>query len=292
MAGQPTIAFVGLGVMGHSMAGHILEAGYPLVVYTRTSAKAKPLLDKGAMWAESAGDAAARADITITIVGYPSDVEEVYLGAGGIVERARPGSIIIDMTTSTPSLAARIAEAAEARGVFSLDAPVSGGDVGARDARLTIMVGGDGHAFDTALPVFHVMGPTVTRMGGPGAGQHTKMANQIAIAGTMLGVVEALAYAKGAGLDPALVHSAISAGSAGSWSMTNYGPRILGGDLGPGFFVKHFVKDLRIALEEATAHGLDLPGLALAKELYERLAAEGGAELGTQALWLLYARSS
>lgn len=288
MAGYPTIAFIGLGVMGHSMAGHLLDAGYPLVVYTRTPAKASALIDRGASWAKSAGDAAARADVTITIVGYPRDVEEVYLGPGGIVERARPGSIIIDMTTSTPSLAVRIAEAAEARGVFSLDAPVSGGDIGARDARLTIMVGGDGHAFDRALPVFHVMGPTVTRMGGPGAGQHTKMANQIAIAGTMLGVVEALAYARGVGLDPALVHSAISAGSAGSWSMSNLGPRILGGDLGPGFFVKHFIKDLRIALDEATANGLDLPGLALAKQLYERLAAEGGAELGTQALWMLY----
>ncbi|MHB1341693.1 MAG: NAD(P)-dependent oxidoreductase [Coriobacteriia bacterium] len=287
---MPTVAFVGTGVMGHSMAGHLLDAGYPVVVYNRTAARAADLLERGATWADGAGEAAVQADITITIVGYPADVEAVYLGNGGIVERARPGSIIVDMTTSTPALAKRIAVAAQARGVLSLDAPVSGGDVGAREARLTIMVGGDAGAFERALPVFHILGPTVTHMGEAGAGQHTKMANQIAIAGTMLGVVEALAYARGAGLDPSLVHSAISAGSAGSWTMNNLGPRILSGDLDPGFFVKHFIKDLRIALDEAQASGLDLPGLALAKQLYERLADEGGADLGTQALWLLYAR--
>jgi 3-hydroxyisobutyrate dehydrogenase len=284
----PTIAFVGLGVMGRSMAGHLLDAGYPLVVFNRTASKAEELLARGARWAWSAGEAASQADITITIVGYPADVEEVYLAPGGIVQGSPRGSILIDMTTSTPSLAMRIAEAAEARGVQALDAPVSGGDIGAREARLTIMVGGDTAAFESALPLFEVMGKTVTYMGPAGAGQHTKMANQIAIAGTMLGVVEALAYAKGQGLDPELVHSAIAAGSAGSWSMSNLGPRILRGDLEPGFFVKHFVKDLRIALAEAQTAGLDLPGLELAKRLYERLAEEGGADLGTQALWRLY----
>lgn len=284
----PSIAFIGLGVMGHSMAGHLLDAGYPLVVHNRTASKGQDLVDHGARWASSPGEAARQADITISIVGYPADVEQVYLSPGGVVETARPGSLIIDMTTSTPSLAQRIAQEAEKRGVFSLDAPVSGGDVGAREAKLTIMVGGPDEAFQRALPVFRVMGPTVTLMGGHGAGQHAKMANQIAIAGTMLSVVESLAYAQRVGLDPAVVHSAISAGSAGSWSMSNYGPRILKGDFAPGFYVKHFVKDLRIALEEASARDLELPGLDLAKRLYERLAAEGGAELGTQALWTLY----
>lgn len=288
-SGLPTVAFVGLGVMGHSMAGHLLDAGYPLVLFNRTAGKAESLLARGARWAFSAGEAASRADFTITIVGYPADVEEVYLAPGGIVQGAPGGSTIIDMTTSTPSLAKRIAEAAELRGVSALDAPVSGGDLGAREARLTIMVGGDASAYESALPLFEVMGKTVTHMGPAGTGQHTKMANQIAIAGTMLGVVESLAYAKGQGLDPALVHSAISAGSAGSWSMSNLGPRILGGDLDPGFYVKHFVKDLRIALAEAETAGIELPGLDLAKRLYERLAEEGGAELGTQALWQLYA---
>ena len=288
MSEKPAIAFIGTGVMGHSMAGHLLAAGYALVVFTRTKARAKPLLERGAAWAESAGEAASRADIVISIVGYPADVEGVYLAPRGIVESAKAGALLVDMTTSTPSLAVRIAEAARARGLSALDAPVSGGDVGAREARLTIMVGGDAGAYERALPVFKVMGKTVTYMGGPGTGQHTKMANQIAIAGTMLSVVESLAYARATGLDPTRVHGAISAGSAGSWSMSNYGPRILSGDLAPGFYVKHFIKDLRIALAEAETAGIELPGLALAKRLYERLADEGGAELGTQALWRLY----
>jgi 3-hydroxyisobutyrate dehydrogenase len=288
MSEKPVIAFIGTGVMGRSMAGHLLAAGYPLVVFNRTRARAESLIERGAAWAESAGDAASRADVVISIVGYPADVESVYLAPGGVVELARPGALLIDMTTSTPSLAVQIAEAARARGLGALDAPVSGGDVGAREARLTIMVGGDAEAYERALPIFEVMGKTVTHMGGAGTGQHTKMANQIAIAGTMLSVVESLAYARAAGLDPERVHGAISAGSAGSWSMSNYGPRILSGDLAPGFYVKHFIKDLRIALVEAEAAGVDLPGLALAKRLYERLAEEGGADLGTQALWQLY----
>lgn len=290
MTARPVVAFVGTGVMGRSMAGHLLDAGYPLVVHNRTKAKAEPLLERGAAWAETPGAAAAEADIVITMVGYPADVEAVYLGAGGIVERARQNALLIDMTTSTPSLAERIAAAAAESGLDSLDAPVSGGDVGAREARLTIMVGGSAAGLERARPLFEVMGKTVTHMGGPGTGQHTKMANQIAIAGTMLSVVEALAYARSTGLDPERVLGAIAAGSAGSWSMSNYGPRILAGDLAPGFYVKHFIKDLRIALTEAETAGIDLPGLSLAKRLYERLADEGGSELGTQALWRLYER--
>jgi 3-hydroxyisobutyrate dehydrogenase len=275
--------------MGLSMAGHLLDAGYPLIVFNRTAEKAAALLARGARWAESPGVAAAEADVVISMVGYPADVEDIYLCPGGIIENAREGAVLVDMTTSSPTLAVRVAQGAAERGASALDAPVSGGDIGAKNATLTIMVGGDALAFAAVESILSAMGSNVVLQGGPGAGQHTKMANQIAIAGTMLGVVEALAYAKGQGLDPALVHSAIAAGSAGSWSMSNLGPRILQGDFAPGFFVKHFVKDLRIALAEAETAGIELPGLDLAKRLYERLAEEGGAELGTQALWRLYA---
>lgn len=209
MTDRPTVAFVGTGVMGASMAGHLLDAGFPLVVHNRTREKAEPLLDKGAEWADSAGSAAARADITITIVGYPHDVEQVFLGPAGIVDEAPVGALLIDMTTSTPTLAVRIAQAAASRGLTALDAPVSGGDVGARNATLTIMAGGDRAGFERALPLFEVMGKTYSHMGGPGAGQHTKMANQIGIAGTMLGLIEALQYAKAAGLDLEKTHAAL-----------------------------------------------------------------------------------
>ena len=290
MSDRPTVAFVGTGVMGAAMASHLLDAGYPVVVFNRTLTKAQPLIDRGAAWAPTAGAAAAGADIAITMVGYPYDVEEVYFGEGGIIERAPEGALLIDMTTSTPTLAVRIAEAAVARGLSALDAPVSGGDVGARNATLTIMVGGSEGAFVRATPLFEVMGKTHTLAGGPGAGQHTKMANQIGIAGTMLGLIEALEYAKAAGLDLERTHAALSGGGANSWSWGAYGPRILSGDFQPGFFVKHFVKDLRIALAESRALGLALPGLELAERLYSRLQDADGAELGTQALWLLYER--
>lgn len=290
MSERPTVAFVGTGVMGAAMAGHLLGAGYPLVVFNRSRAKAEPVLALGAVWAESAGEAAARADVTVTMVGYPHDVEAVYLDADGILERACQGALLIDMTTSTPTLAARIAEAAAARGLDALDAPVSGGDVGARNATLTIMVGGAEAAFERARPLFEAMGKTITRMGPSGAGQHAKMANQIGIAGTMLGLIEALQYAKAAGLDLERTHTALSGGGANSWSWGAYGPRILGGDFAPGFFVKHFVKDLRIAIDESRALGLELPGLILAERLYSLLLEADGAELGTQALWLLYER--
>ncbi len=290
MSERPTVAFVGTGVMGASMAGHLLASGYPLVVHNRSREKAEGLIAAGAEWAESAGEAAARADITITIVGYPHDVEQVYLGPAGIVDEARAGSLLIDMTTSTPTLAVRIAQAAASRGLTALDAPVSGGDVGARNATLTIMAGGERAGFERALPLFEVMGKTYSHMGGPGAGQHTKMANQIGIAGTMLGLIEAMQYAKAAGLDLEKTHAALSGGGANSWSWGAYGPRIIGGDFAPGFFVKHFVKDLRIAIEESRALDLALPGLELAERLYSRLMEADGAEFGTQALWLLYER--
>lgn len=292
MSERPTIAFVGTGVMGASMAGHLLDAGYPMVVFNRSREKAEGLLARGASWANTAGAAAARADVTITIVGYPADVESVYLGDGGIVESAPEGALLIDMTTSTPTLAARIASAAAERDVRAMDAPVSGGDVGARNATLTIMAGGDEESFARATPLFEVMGKTYTLMGPAGSGQHAKMANQIGIAGTMLGLIEALQYAKASGLDLERVHQALSGGGANSWSWGAYGPRIIGGDFAPGFFVKHFVKDLRIALDECRAMNLTLPGLELAERLYARLQDADGAGLGTQALWLLYERGA
>jgi len=287
----PIVSFIGTGVMGASMAGHLLDAGYPLIVFNRTKTRADGLLAAGARWAESAGEAAAQADVVITIVGYPADVESVYLDPDGIVAQAREGALLIDMTTSTPSLAVRIAQAAQDRGLEAIDAPVSGGDVGAREGTLTIMAGGSDAAFGRAVPLFECMGRAWTHVGGPGAGQHTKMANQIAIAGTMLGMVEAFSYASAAGLDAQTTLRAIGAGGAGSWSMANYVPRIINGDFAPGFFVKHFIKDLGIAIGEARQMGIVLPGLELAERLYRRLAEEdGGAELGTQALWMLYER--
>ena len=291
-AAETTVAFIGTGVMGASMAGHLLDAGCSLRVHNRTRSKAEPLLGRGAEWAASPGEATQGADVVITMVGYPSDVEEAYLGAGGIVESAQPGALLVDMTTSSPALAVRIAKAATARGLAALDAPVSGGDVGARNATLTIMVGGDEEALERAMPVFSAMGKTVLRHGGPGAGQHCKMANQIAIAASMLGLAECLAYAAAAGLDRARVLETLNGGSAQSWTLANYGPRVLDGDFQPGFYVKHFVKDLRIAIASAEAMRIDLPGLELAKLLYESLAAGGGSELGTQAIWLLYAQAA
>jgi 3-hydroxyisobutyrate dehydrogenase len=282
------VGFVGTGVMGRSMAGHLLAAGYRLRVHNRTPEKAASLIEAGATWCATPGETARGAEAVVTMVGYPADVEAVYLGPGGLVESAEPGALLIDMTTSSPLLAARIAKTAAGAGVRVLDAPVSGGDVGAREARLTIMVGGDADAFADAEPMLKVMGPNVVLQGGPGAGQHTKMSNQLAIAGCMIGVCEALAYAEAAGLDPAHVLTSIGAGSAGSWSLANYAPRMLSGDFAPGFYVKHFIKDMRIAAASAREMGIDLPGLDLVLALYERLAERGGAEMGTHALYLLY----
>ncbi len=290
MAKTP-IAFIGTGVMGRSMAGHLLQAGHPLHVHNRTKSKAQTLLDAGAHWHESAGAAAAQADVVITMLGFPQDVEESYLGPGGIVERARPGALLVDMTTSSPQLAVQIATAATKRGLAALDAPVSGGDIGAREARLVIMVGGDEAAFTRARPLFEVLGKNIARHGGPGAGQYCKLANQIAIAAGMLAWCESLVFAQKAGLDPAKVIESIGGGAAGSWSLNNYGPRALRGDFNPGFYVKHYLKDLRIALDCAAAMGLDLPGTALARQLYDRVAARGWSELGTQSLYRLYTES-
>lgn len=286
------IAFIGTGVMGRSMAGHLLRAGHQLHVFNRTKEKAQALIDAGAHWHDTAGGAAAAADFVITIVGFPSDVEQTYLGPDGIVARARPGAVLIDMTTSSPLLARRIADAAKGRGIDALDAPVSGGDVGAREARLVIMVGGTEAAFAKAKPLFEVMGKTIVLHGGPGAGQHCKMANQITIASGMVGWAEAVSYAQRAGLDPAKVLETIGGGAAGSWSLTNLAPRALAGNFAPGFYVKHFIKDMRIALESAAEMKLDLPGLALAKKLYEQVAAKGWEDCGTQAIFRLYAQTS
>ncbi len=290
MSDAPTldIGFIGLGIMGSHMAGHLLRAGHRLHVYNRTRSRADGLVAAGARWHDSPGEAAAHGDMVITMVGLPSDVESIYLGAGGIVERARAGSVLVDMTTSSPELAQRVAAAAAARGLHALDAPVSGGDVGARDAKLSIMVGGDEVAFERALPVLRLMGPNVVRQGGPGCGQHTKMSNQIVIASTMLGVCEGLAYAARAGLDPATVLASIGGGAAGSFLLSHLGPRMLAGDFAPGFFTEHFIKDLGIALHEAARMGLELPGTALAKQLYDRLAAQGHGRAGTQVLFRAY----
>jgi len=282
------IGFIGLGVMGKSMARNLMKAGYRLHVHNRTKNKADELLQEGAVWHDSAESLARQADVTITMVEYPRDVEQIVLGQNGILAAAKEGSLLIDMTTSSPALAERIYEACLKRGVRALDAPVSGGDIGARDGKLSIMVGGDEDAFTSALPVFQAMGSNIVYQGKAGAGQHTKMCNQIAIAGNMMGVTEALAYAERSGLDPTVVLQSIETGAAGSWSLSNLGPRIIAGNYAPGFYVKHMIKDLGIALQSAEAMGLEAHGLSLARSLYERLAETGEAESGTQALIKLY----
>jgi len=282
------IGFIGTGVMGCSMAGHLLKAGYPLHVHNRTKSRAEELLRQGAQWHDSPGSVAAVCDVVFTIVGFPSDVEQVYLSDNGIIARSLFGAILVDMTTSSPLLARRIYEKAYGLGVSTLDAPVSGGDVGARDARLSIMVGGDQPAFEAVLPLFRLMGTNVVYQGPAGSGQHTKMANQIAIASCMMGVCEALAYATRAGLDSETVLRSIGNGAAASWALNNLGPRMIKGDFAPGFYVKHFIKDMGIAIESARAMGLDTPGLAQAEALYQRLDAQGGGDDGTQALYQLY----
>ena len=285
---KETVGFIGIGVMGKSMAGHLLAAGYKLRIYTRTKEKARELIDKGAIWCDTPATVANASNVVFTMVGYPADVEEIYFGPAGIIENARPGTYLVDTTTSKPELARRIAEAAAAKGLHALDAPVSGGDLGAKNATLTIMVGGDKEAFKAVKPLLEAMGKTIVLQGGPGAGQHTKMANQIAIAGSLAGTVEALSYARTAGLDPTTVLSSIGAGSAGSWQLNNLGPKMLAGDFAPGFYSKHFLKDLGIALESAKEMKLDLPLLALAERLYQTIKREGLGEKGTQILYSLY----
>ncbi|ASS61308.1 MULTISPECIES: NAD(P)-dependent oxidoreductase [Bacillus] len=285
-----TVGFIGLGVMGNSMASHILEAGYPVLVYTRTKHKAEEVLNKGAVWQETVKDLSEKADIIITMVGYPSDVEEIYLGESGILRHAKEGAFVIDMTTSKPSLAKKIAEKAKEKSIHALDAPVSGGDIGARNGTLAIMAGGEKEAFEACLPLFSVMGENIQYQGLAGSGQHTKMCNQIAIAAGMVGVAEAMAYAEKSGLNPEQVLKSITTGAAGSWSLSNLAPRMLKGDFAPGFYVKHFIKDMGIALEEAELMGEEMPGLALAKSLYDKLSAQGEENSGTQSIYKLWVK--
>jgi 3-hydroxyisobutyrate dehydrogenase len=284
------LGFIGTGVMGKSMALNLMKAGYRVLVYNRTRSKAEDLIKQGALWKDTVADVAKEANVIITMVGYPRDVEEVYLGEKGIINNAKPGSYLIDMTTSSPMLAKRIYNAAKDKGLYALDAPVSGGDIGAREARLSIMVGGDPETFEAVKPIFEAMGKNIVLQGGPGAGQYTKMCNQIAIASGMIGVSEAIAYAKKAGLDPVTVLKSIESGAAGSWSLSNLAPRMIKADFAPGFYIKHFIKDMKIALESAKEMGLKMPGLELALSLYENLAAEGEENSGTQALFKLYDR--
>jgi 3-hydroxyisobutyrate dehydrogenase len=283
------VGFIGIGIMGASMAGHLLAAGYELNVFNRSKSKTDELVSKGAKWYDDIGDLAANSDVIITMVGYPSDVEEVYFGPGKILDRAK-NAYLIDMTTSSPSLAKRIADEAQKRGCHALDAPVSGGDVGARNAKLAIMVGGTQADFDAVLPVLKVMGTNVVLQGGPGAGQHTKMCNQIVIAGTIMGVSEGLGYAKSVGLNPERVMESIGGGAASGFQLLNLGARMIAGDFAPGFYAEHFLKDLKIALDEANNIKLELPALSLAQRLYDNLVSNGCAKNGTQVLFKNYAK--
>lgn len=283
-----TVGFIGLGVMGRSMAANLIKAGFKLVVYNRTKASANAAIEAGAKWADNPKEVMAQTDAAITIVGYPKDVEQVYFGENGVFAGFSAGKLVIDMTTSSPILAGKIGSKAQELGGMALDAPVSGGDIGARSGKLTIMVGGKPEAFAAAEPLFAAMGKEWKLQGTWGAGQHTKMANQIALANNMVGVCEALGYAKAAGLDLQTVLNSISGGAAGSYSMKNLAPRMLAGDFTPGFFVKHFIKDMGIALECAKEMKIELPGLEQANKLYHKLADQGCQNDGTQALFKLY----
>lgn len=286
-----TVAWIGTGVMGAPMASHLLAAGHELRVFTRSRARAETLLAAGAVWAASPAAAAREADVVCTMVGHPADVEQVYLAADGVLAACddKRTRVLIDFTTSTPSLAQRLAVAAKSCQATALDAPVSGGDVGARAATLVIMVGGDTATFEEQLPLLRLLGKNIERMGGPGCGQHAKMCNQILIAGTMVGLCESLLYAASAGLDRDQLVALLSRGAAASWSLERLAPRILKGDFAPGFLVEHFIKDLGIALDEARRFNLQLPGLALARQLYEETRALGHGRDGTQALLLALA---
>lgn len=284
------IGWIGTGVMGLSMAGHLMAAAHRVSIHSRTKSKAQPLMDRGAVWADSPRSAAEGADVVISMVGFPHDVEAIHLGKNGTLSAAKLPKLLIDMTTSRPSLAIQIAQAASGKGVGAVDAPVSGGDIGARQATLSIMVGGTKQDFDRSLPILSVLGKTIVHQGGPGAGQHTKMVNQILIASNMMGVCEGLLYASKAGLDPTAVIQSVGSGAAGSWSINNLGPRTIRRDFDPGFYVEHFIKDLSIALEEAARMNLSLPGLGLARQLYEAVRAQGHGWLGTQALLLALER--
>ena len=288
--GHTKIGWIGTGVMGSSMCGHLIRAGFSAVVFNRTPEKMARLVELGAMPARSPAEVAQQADVIFTIVGFPQDVREVILGDHGTLQAAAPGKLLVDMTTSEPSLAVEIYDRAKAKGVHAIDAPVSGGDIGAKEARLSIMLGGDREACDTLAPCWQAMGKTIVYQGTAGSGQHTKMVNQVLIASNMVGVCEALLYGLRAGLNLETVLQSVSSGAAGSWSLTNLAPRCIQGDFAPGFFVEHFVKDMGIALAEADRMQLKLPGLALARELYTSLVEHGQSKSGTQALLLELAR--
>ena len=291
-AGKTRIGWIGTGVMGSSMCGHLIKAGFSATVYNRTKEKASSLLEQGAVWADTPKAIAEASDVIFTIVGFPNDVESVILGDEGVLAGCKSGNVIVDMTTSRPALAIQIAEAAQEKGVTSIDAPVSGGDVGAKEARLSIMIGGDKATVDALTPCWEAMGKKIVHQGGPGAGQHTKMVNQILIASNMVGVCEALLYGYKAGLDLPTVLESVSSGAAGSWSLSNLAPRIIDDNFDPGFFVEHFIKDMGIALEEAKRMNLSVPGLALAHQLYMALSAQGHGRDGTHALQLALAQLS
>jgi 3-hydroxyisobutyrate dehydrogenase len=284
--GQTRVGWIGTGVMGNSMCGHLIKAGYQATVSTRTKEKAKALLDAGAAWAETPKAVAEKSDVVFAIVGFPKDVREVFLGKEGALAGCRAGCALVDMTTSEPTLAVEIHEAAKAKQVASLDAPVSGGDVGAKNAALSIMVGGDEGDFEAVKPLFECMGKTIVRQGPAGSGQHTKAVNQILVAAGMIGVCESLLYATKAGLDPTTVLQSVGGGAAASWSLNNLGPRIIARNFEPGFFVEHFIKDMGIALDEARRMKIALPGLALVSQLYNAVQAQGYGRKGTQALML------
>jgi 3-hydroxyisobutyrate dehydrogenase len=280
------IGWIGTGVMGVSMCGHLRQAGYPVTLYTRTRAKAQPLLDRGALWADHPRAVAEQSTVIVTMVGFPRDVREVYFGPEGILAGARPGSILIDMTTTEPALSQEIEAAASAKGLLTIDAPVSGGDLGARNATLSIMVGGQRETVERVRPMMEHLGKKIVYQGGPGAGQHTKLCNQIVIAGTMVGVCESLLYGFKAGLDLSQMLDSIRGGAAACWTLDNLAPRILQRNFDPGFFVEHFIKDMGIALDEAKRMNLTLPGLTLVHGLYQRVQALGHGRSGTHALLL------
>ncbi|MBT5019612.1 MAG: NAD(P)-dependent oxidoreductase [Planctomicrobium sp.] len=290
--GKTKIGWIGTGVMGSSMCGHLIDKGFEATIYTRSKDKAQALIDKGANWVDSPKAVAEASDVIFAIVGFPQDVREVFLGKNGALAGSKDGNILVDMTTSEPSLAVEIAATAKAKGVHSVDAPVSGGDVGAKEARLSIMIGGEKDVVDALNPAWGAMGKTIVHQGPAGAGQHTKMVNQTLISSMMIGVCEALLYGHKAGLDLETVMKSVSSGAAGSWSLANLGPRIMDNNFDPGFFVEHFIKDMGIALAESRRMGLSMPGLALAEQLYQSVKAKGWGREGTHALMLTLAEMS
>jgi 3-hydroxyisobutyrate dehydrogenase len=283
---QTRIGWIGTGVMGKSMCGHLITAGFPATIYSRTKEKAEALLAAGAAWAATPADVAGRSDVIFSMVGFPQDVRDVYFSENGVLKGARPGALLVDMTTTEPTLAREIQTRAVERGCDAVDAPVSGGDVGARNQTLSIMVGGEKGAVERVMPLFQILGKNIVHQGGPGAGQHTKMCNQIVIAGTMIGVCESLVYAYRAKLDPESMLQSIRSGAAGCWTLENLAPRVLKGNFEPGFIVEHFIKDMGIALSEAQRMRLVMPGLALVHQLYLALQAQGHGRRGTHALVL------